>query len=119
MRNHQGRDTALLLNFSEFLTNRRARPSIQCGKRFVKQQKLGIRRKCSSNGRALLLPARQFIWIAVGKPVKMCKSGQFIKSCSHFAARGLPMQTVKYIFLYRQIGKKRIVLKDNTDTALF
>ena len=29
------------------------------------------------------------------------------------------MQTVKYIFLYRQIGKKRIVLKDNTDTALF
>jgi hypothetical protein len=65
VRDVDGRDAKLLLDGPDFCPQRDAYLGIQCRERFVQQKHFRTDSQSSSQGNALLLPARKLVWVAV------------------------------------------------------
>ena len=120
MRHHHGRHTGGFLNGPELLADGRPRPGVKRRQGLVEQQQTRSRRQSSSNRHALLLTAGKLGRVPIGQIREIRQLQHFSQARAlfricHFSCS----QSVENVFLDGEIGKKRVILKNNADAACF
>ena len=118
MRDDEGREVELPRDRADAGLDRLLDEAVQGRKRFVQKEEPGLHDEGARERDALALPAREFLNALVDMTLQTEKLDQVVEFFGGRPVGEVP-QTVDDVLVGVEVGKERVVLKDDVEAALF
>ena len=107
------------LELADLLAHVAAQLGVQVGQRLVEQQHARLEHQGARHCHALLLPARELVWVTRAQRLQAHQAQHLLRLLLHDVTRqAADLQAVAHVLHHPQVREQRIRLEDHRDIAL-